>query len=216
MSDFLKNCSDAEIVDIIYTTISDHAVFANNWNELLFNPELNIPEIKNRIFCLWFSSCLDTVNEEQQQYLFLLGQARHRGLKNCEQYLYQFGNLVESIKRRIRLFTEDQQIVIVRYRNTFTHGRLTGIHQVKIRVAYLSKNNDQITRQFLTKSEYWKKIDQATPREEFDSFLTPLRELFFEEQTDYLKNIVTLSKPEVIGSMHRYVYSDLRRPETPS
>lgn len=85
MSDFLKNCTDEEIIDVIYTTISDHAVFANNWTELLFNNALNIPpEIKNRIFCLWFCSCIDTVKEEQKQYLFLLGQARHRGLKNCE------------------------------------------------------------------------------------------------------------------------------------
>lgn len=211
MTDFLKTCSDEEIIDIIYTTISDHAVFASNWNELLFNPALNIPpEIKNRIFCLWFASSLETVKEEQKQYLFLLGQARDRGLKNCVEYLYQFGNLVESIKKRIRLFTEDEQIVVVHYRNSFAHGRLIGVHQVKIKVTYLSRTTDKIVTPFLTKKDYWSKVYKETPDDNFNPYLQRLRELFFEEGTDYFKNMVTLSHQDVIAKMYHWVYRDLK------
>lgn len=198
MAEDFNSYSDKQIADYIKTMIFDHAVFTKNWNELVFNDELKTPdEIKNRIFCLWVGSCLDTIQEEESAYLPMLGQAKKREIPGGVDYLIQFGNLVQSIKERIRELTEEQQIVISHYRNMFVHGRISGVRRKKVTVKYLSKANDRIEKKEFSQEEFWE-IENKTVGEDIDKFLAPLREKFFQKGSNYYNNLITFSKISIV------------------
>ena len=207
----IESFSDLEIINIILTLVTDHIMFTKNWIELMFNKELLIPpEIKNRIFCIWFSAAIDTIVEEQDQYLPLLGQIKKRKLNSCFFLMEQFRNLVESIKRRIRLIDEEKQIIIIHYRNTLVHGRVFSTFRKKnVNLNYLCKSTDKIIKFKGGSDEFWK-IFRNNVKDSLDEFLMPLRKTFFDESSEYYRTIIKMSKPETFQLFRKIAYQNIK------
>jgi hypothetical protein len=205
-----KNTNDKELINIVITLITDHSVFITNWLELIFNDELKIPpEIKNRIFAIWFCGTIDTVAQEEQNYLKLINECRIRKFENTSALLYEFGNLVESIKKQLREVDENSQLGIIQYRNAIVHGRLHSVHNEKITFRIFDIKNNKTKRTNLNQKEFWKIIGIVW-NDGLDKFLEPIRTKFLRIETDYFKNIKTCSKKGFIGLISSVGYKDLK------
>ena len=188
-----ENRNDKELINMVITLITDHSVFVNNWLELIFNGELQIPpEIKNRIFAIWFCGTIDTVSQEEQNYLKLLGECRIRRFENTLSLLYQFGNLVESIKIQLREVNVNSQLGIIQYRNAIVHGRLHSVHNEKIKYRIFDHKNNRTIKTDFNKADFWEIISDVW-NNDLDKFLSPLRESFFRKDTPYYNNMKTFS-----------------------
>lgn len=201
--------SDKELINLVLTLITDHSTFTNNWLELIFNQELNIPpEIKNRIFTIWFCGTLDTINQEEQSYLHLLGECQFRDFKNNISLLEQFGNLVESIKIKVREIDENSQVGIVHFRNTIVHGRIHSVHNDRIKFQYFDRSTNRIRKTDLSKSEFWEIINSVWAGN-VDNFLEGLRTKFFEPNSHYYNNLKLFSQSDFFQTASHIAYKDL-------
>ena len=204
-----QNKTDKELINMVMTLIIDHSSFIKNWAELIYNEELNIPpEIKNRIFSIWFCGAIDTVSQEEQNYIKLLGECKIRGFYNNINLLIQFGNLVESIKIQLRKVDEDSQIGIIHYRNTIVHGRVHSVHNKKIKYRIFDRKENRTIKTSFDQKEFWKRIEKLWNKG-IDNFLEPLRVEFFKKNSFYFNNLKTFSKPTFFQTVKKIGYKDL-------
>lgn len=181
--------TDKELINMVITLITDHSNFIKNWAELIYNEELKIPpEIKNRIFTIWFCGTIDTVSQEEQNYLKLLGECRARGFDNNINLLVQFGNLVESIKILLRKVNLDEQLGIIQFRNTIVHGRVHSVYNKKIKYRVFDSKENRTIKTNFDQKVFWKKIERVWEKG-VDNFLEPLREEFFKKDSFYFNNL---------------------------
>jgi hypothetical protein len=205
-----KNKSDKELINMVITLITDHSVFINNWLELIFNDELKIPpEIKNRIFAIWFCGTIDTVSQKEQNYLKLLGECKVRDFKNTLSLLYQFRNLAESIKIQLREIDENSQLGIIQYRNAIVHGRLHSVHNDKIKYRIFNNKNNRTNKTDLNQNEFWEIVSKEW-NNNIDKFLEPIRIKFLRPETHYYNNLKTFSKKNFVTIVSNKGYKDLK------
>ena len=205
-----KNKSDKELINIVITLITDHSIFIKNWLELIFNDELKIPpEIKNRIFAIWFCGTIDTVSQEEQHYLKLLGECETRCFENTLSLLYQFGNLVESIKIQLREVNENTQLAIIQYRNAIVHGRLHSVHNDKIKYRIFDNKNNRTNKTNLNQNDFWEIVSKEW-NNNIDEFLEPIRIKFLRAETYYYNNLKTFSKKDFVDMVSSKGYKDLK------
>jgi hypothetical protein len=205
-----QNTEDKELINMVITLITDHATFANNWVELIFNNDLSIPpEIKNRIFSIWMTGCLDTIAQEEQFYLKLIGECRMREFKNSLELLYNFGNLVESLKMNFRKISKEQQLGVIQYRNSIVHGRTHSVHNERIIYRYFDIELNKTVKTNLSQKDFWKIINSEW-LDSLDTFLEPIRLEFFDDTTHYYKNLVSFLKPGFVNQVCEIAYRDLK------
>lgn len=210
----LDEFNDIEIMNLVVTLVTDHANFIKCWSEMMFSRELAIPdEIKNRIFTIWFVATQDLIEEEQNLYLPLLGQASSRNLKNTQEVLYQFGNLVESAKRIIRQFTENEQLIIRHLRNTYCHGVANRVHLKRASFKVLKKTNDRLKNVPGFNSEKFWELFRSETHGSIDEYLTPLRIRFFKKNTEYYRNAVRISDTGATHAWIDWIYKDRQTDE---
>nr|WP_298990651.1 hypothetical protein [uncultured Polaribacter sp.] len=206
-----QNKTDKELINMVITLITDHSDFIKNWTELIYNNDLKIPsEIKNRIFTIWFCGTIDTVSQEEQNYLKLLGECKIRDFQNNINLLIQFGNLVESIKIQLRKVEKDKQLGIILFRNTLVHGRIHSVHNKKIKYRVFDSKENRTLRVNYNQKEFWKRIENLWS-DGIDSFLEPLRIEFFDKNTYYYNNLKTFSKPNFFQTVKKIGYKDLEQ-----
>jgi hypothetical protein len=205
----MKDASDKQLINMVITLITDHSMFINNWLELLFNDALGIPnEIKNRIFTIWFCGTIDTVSQEEQNYLKLLGECRERGFINTLSILHQFGNLVESIKMQLREVDEESQIGIIQFRNTIVHGSIHSVHKQTIEHRIFDITNDKTKKRKYSQKEYSEIVNKAWGNS-IDEFIEPIRIKFLRPGTHYYNNLITFSKSNFVNTVSFICYNDL-------
>jgi hypothetical protein len=205
-----KKKTDKQLINMVITLITDHSVFIKNWLELIFNDKLKIPpEIKNRIFAIWFYGAIDTVSQEEQNYLKLLGECKARGFENTLSLLYQFGNLVESIKIQLREVDEKSQLGIIQFRNTIVHGRLHSVHNDKIKFRIFDIENNRTKKTSLSQAEFWEIIGDQW-KNSIDEFLGPIRVKFLRPESHYHNNLKTFSKKNFVSLVTTIGYKDLK------
>ena len=207
----IEEYSDMEIINMIITLLSDHQIFINSWGEFIFGKELDLPpELKNRVFCIWFSGSIDTVTEEQDQYVPLLEQAKIRKLENCNFLLTQFENFVDSLKEIISSIDIESQLILNHHRNTLVHARVFSIQNKKsINLRYLNPKTKLIEKYKGKKEEFWE-IHRKQITGTMDEFFEPLRLKFFDLNSAYYQNICKMSKPDFFNELTEIAYKDLK------
>jgi hypothetical protein len=207
----IEDYSDKEIINLIITLISDHQMFIKSWGEFIFGKDLDLPpELKNRVFCIWFSGAIDTVIDEQDQYLPLLGEARKRKLDNCVSLLKQFEYFVDSIKGVVSSIDTESQLLLNHHRNTLVHARVFSIHNKKsVSLRFLNPETKKIERYKGNQEEFWE-IHRNLIKGTMDEFFEPLREKFFDLKSAYYINICRMSKPDFSGLLTQKAYKDLK------
>ncbi len=209
MSNKFKQKTDKELINLVITLITDHSYFINNWLEVIYNDKLQIPEeIKNRIFTIWIYGAIDTIRQEENQYLHLLGECKSRGFINNTQLLIQFGNLVESIKIQLRDISINSQIGIIQFRNSLVHGRICSVHHPKITIHVFDINTNQTNKLSFNNEDYWKIVNYEW-QDSIDNFLTPMRKKFFKKDTRYYENLKTISQVNFAEKVTTIGYFDL-------
>jgi len=139
--------NDKEIINIIISLHSDHNVFIQNWGEFIFGKELNLPpELKNRIFCIWFSGVIDLIMDKQEQYDVLMQVCNDRNLNNCKLLMNELTILVDAISDRIMEISHEEQILLNHHRNTLVHARVYSIHNHKISFKFLDHDDKMIKK----------------------------------------------------------------------
>ena len=207
----IEDYSDKEIINLIITLISDHQMFIKSWGDFIFGKELDLPsELKNRVFCIWFSGAIDTVIDEQDQYLPLLEEARKRKFDNCISLLKQFKNFVDSIKGNVSSIDTESQLLLNHHRNALVHARVFSIHNKKsVNLRFLNPETKKIERYKGNKEEFWE-IHRNRITGTMDEFFEPLREKFFDFKSAYYINICKMSKPDFFGLLTKKAYKDLK------
>lgn len=202
--------SDKEVINIIITFHSDHFVFINNWLEFIIGKEINLPpELKNRVFCIWFSGIIDLIIDKEDQQSVLINECNKRNLKNCRDLLNELDTITDAITERVGLFSPDEQILIIHHRNTLVHARVYSIHNNKLGfLKYWDKESKMMKRFSGTKDDFWK-IDRDYITSNEDNFLTPLREKFFDKNSDYYRLIAHMTNTPFFENLRAIAYKDL-------
>jgi len=204
--------NDLEIVNIIISLHSDHNVFIQSWGEFIFGKELNLPpELKNRIFCIWFSGLIDLIVDKEDQYQVLLDECEKRNLNNCKILLDELTVLIDAISKSMDKISHEEQILLNHHRNGLVHARVYSIHNPKIGfLKYLDKNEKIVKKYKGTKDEFWalhRQIIIGT----MDSFISPLREKFFETNSDYYRILVNMSNTPFFTNLINLAYKDIKK-----
>jgi len=203
--------NDKEIINIIISLHSDHQVFIKNWGEFIFSKELNLPaELKNRIFCIWFSGVIDLIIDKEDQYEVLMQECNKRGLSNCKILLDELVILTDAISTSVKQISHNEQILLNHHRNSIVHARVYSIHNQKLRfLKYLNHDDNTIKKYNGTKDEFWelhRKIIIAS----LDEFISPLREKFFDTNSDYYKLLTIVNTNSFFKKLIDLAYKDLK------
>jgi len=206
----LKTLKDIEIINLVLTLHSDHQMFIRSWGEFIHGKELNLPiELKNRVFCIWFSGVLDTIDEKEAQLENLREQCNDRKLVNCLSLLDEFEELVEAIIENVKTIDMENQLMIKHHRNTFVHARVSIVHRKIINLKYLDLGTNTMVKFGKSKEDFWK-IHANRITSSLDDFLNPLRESFFLKTSKYFKLTCIMSKPDFFGRLKSIAYKDLK------
>lgn len=203
--------TDKEIINIIITLHSDHLMFIKNWGEFIYGKELNLPpELKNRIFCIWFTGLIDIIVEKEDQLEILKNECNRRNLINCLELLIDFEHLIEVISSNISKINKDSQLLISHLRNTMVHARVFSIHNKKVGFLKYYDSKDNKTHRYEGNSfDFWK-MNREIITGSIDEFLNPLRELFFSKESDYYKLLITISDSSFFNHLTNIAYLDLK------
>ena len=206
----IKDFNNKEIINIVLSLHSDHQMFIKNWGEFIYGKELNLPvELKNRLFTIWFAGALDSIIDKEDQLEPLIKECKERGLKNCLSLLKEFENLTNSIADVINQIDIESQIIILHHRNTIVHARVYSIHNKKTGfLKYLDPASGQTKRFEGTKEDFWK-IYRSKTKLALDDFFNPLREKFFNIESDYYSLICQMSKKDFFPKLSSIAYSDM-------
>ncbi|MBP5996115.1 MAG: hypothetical protein KA736_10485 [Crocinitomicaceae bacterium] len=203
--------TDKEIINIIITLHSDHLMFVQNWGEFIYGKELNLPpELKNRIFCIWFTGLIDIIVEKEDKLERLKNECNHRNLINCLGLLTDFEHLIDVITTNISKINSDSQLLISHQRNTLVHGRVFSIHNKKVNLKYYDVKNTKTQKYGGSNHDFWK-INRKMITGSIDEFLNPLRELFFSKESDYYKLLIRISDSSFFNQLTNIAYLDLKK-----
>lgn len=203
--------NDKEIINIIISLHSDHNVFIQNWGEFIFGKELNLPpELKNRIFCIWLSGVIDLLIDKEDQYEVLMQVCLERDLKNCKVLMNELIILTDAISDMIMKISHEEQILLNHHRNLLVHARVYSIHNQKIGfLKYLDHDDKKIKKYNGTKDEFWK-LHREIIVGSMDEFLSPLREKFFDTNSDYYRLLVNITNTPFFKNLTKLAYKDLK------
>ena len=206
----LNTLKDIAIINLVLTLHSDHQMFIKSWGEFIHGKELNLPnELKNRVFCIWFSGVLDTINEKEAQLENLREQCNDRNLVNCLSLLDEFEELVEAIIESVKTIDFENQLVIKHYRNTLVHARVSSVHRQIINLKCLDLATNTMAKFGKSREDFWK-IFSNRITSSVDNFLTPLRESFFLKTSKYFKLTCIMSNPGFSDRLKSIAYKDLK------
>lgn len=203
--------NDKEIINLIITLHSDHFTFVTNWGEFIFGEKLNLPpEHKNKIFCIWFSGLIDIVIDKIDQYDILFNECERRGLKNSLDVLKEINTLTDAIILQLSEINFEDQVLINHHRNTLVHARIYSIHNSKLSfLKFWNKESSQIDKYAGSKNEFWE-MDRRKITKSLDDYLNPLRELFFNKNSEYYKILVQMSKTSFFENLTKKAYQDIK------
>lgn len=106
----------------VATLVSDNLTCINTWGAYMFDPKFSDePELRNKIFCLWYSAQLDSIEGEMRYLGACRETAAHHGSAGLVAACDMAGGFISTIKEMLEIFSKDDQITIRYLRDQWVH-----------------------------------------------------------------------------------------------
>lgn len=124
-----------------------------NWGFYLFSPEFDKEsELRNKLGVLWICSLLDTLEAQSRWLPEMEVEAHSCGWPTLEHAARELAKFCAVVGEVIVLFSREEQIFLIEYRNQLVHSYLSGRHRADVSVKYYQQG--KFLRRTLPAAEY--------------------------------------------------------------